>query len=57
MVGVFVNDEFILIDYVLKNRDRVRIVIDDLSFCPVENFIDKVQTCFAKRKIGDFNKK
>ena len=57
MVGVFVNDEFVSIDYVLKNKDRVRSVIDDLSFCPVKNWINKVQTSLAKRKIRVFNKK
>lgn len=57
MVGVFVNDEFVPIDYVLKNKDRVRIVTDDLSFGPSEDWIDKAQTSLAKRKIRDFNKK
>ena len=31
MIGVFVNDEFVPIDYVLRNKDRVRIVTDELS--------------------------
>ena len=57
MVGVFVNDEFVPIDYVLKNKDRVRIVTDDLSFGPREDWIDKAQTSLTKRKIRDFNKK
>ena len=57
MVGVFVNDEFVPIDYVLKNKDRVRIVTDDLSFGPREDWIDKAQTSLAKRKIKEFNKK
>lgn len=57
MVGVFVNDEFVPIDYILKNKDRVRIVTDELSFGPREDWIDKAQTSLAKRKIRDFNKK
>ncbi len=57
MVGVFVNDEFVPIDYVLKNKDRVRIVTDDLSFGPREDWIDKAKTSLAKRKIREFNKK
>lgn len=57
MVGVFVNDEFVPIDYVLKNKERVRIVTDDLSYGPREGWIDKAQTSLAKRKIKDFNKK
>lgn len=57
MVGVFVNDEFVPIDYVLKNKDRVRIVTDELSYGPREDWIDKAQTSLAKRKIKEFNKK
>ena len=57
MVGVFVNDEFVPIDYVLKNKDRVRIVTDDLSFGPREDWIDKAKTSLAKRNIRDFNRK
>ena len=56
MVGVFVNDEYVPIDYVLKNKDRVRIVTDELSYGPREDWIDKAQTSLAKRKIRDFNK-
>ena len=48
MVGVFVNDEFVPIDYVLKNKDRVRIVTDELSYGPREDWIDKAQTSLAK---------
>ena len=57
MVGVFVNDEYVPVDYVLQNKDRVRIVTDDLSFGPREDWIDKAQTSYAKKKIRDFNKK
>ena len=56
MVGVFVNDEYVPIDYVLKNKDRVRIVTDELSYGPREDWIDKAQTSLAKRKINEFNK-
>ena len=57
MVGVFVNDEFVPIDYALKNKDRVRIVTDELSYGPRIDWIDKAQTSLAKRKIRNFNKK
>ena len=56
MVGVFVNDEYVPIDYGLKNKDRVRIVTDDLSYGPREDWIEKAQTSHAKRKILDFIK-
>lgn len=57
MVGVFINDEFVPVDYVLHNKDRVRIVTDDLSYGPREEWIDKAQTSLAKRKIREFNRK
>lgn len=57
MVGVFVNDEFVPIDYVLHNKDRVRIVTDELSYGPRIDWIDKAQTSLAKRKIKEFSKK
>ena len=57
MVGAFVNDEYVPVDYSLNNKDRVRIVTDDLSYGPREDWIDKAQTTYAKRKIREFNKK
>ncbi len=56
MVGVFVNEEYVPIDYVLKNKDRVRIVTDDLSYGPREDWIEKAQTSHARRKIKEFKK-
>lgn len=57
MVGVFANDEFVPVDYVLQNKDRIRIVTDDLSFGLREDWIDKAHTSLAKRKIKEFSKK
>ena len=57
MVAAIVNDEYVPIDYQLKNKDRVKIVTDELSFGPREDWIDKAQTTHAKRKIKEFNKK
>lgn len=57
MVGVFVNDEYVQIDYILQNKDRVRIVTDDLSYGPREDWIDKAHTSLAKKKIREFNRK
>ena len=56
MVGAFVNDEYVPIDYILKNKDRVRIVTDNLSFGPREDWTEKAYTSHAKRKIREFNK-
>ena len=57
MVGAFVNDELVSVDYILKNKDRVRIITDELSFGPKDDWIDKVQTSLAKRKIKEFNER
>ncbi len=57
MVGVFVNDEYVPIDYTLNNKDRVRIVTDDLSFGPREEWAKKAHTSYAKKLILEFNKK
>ena len=57
MVGVFVNDEYVPIDYILKNKDRVRIVTDDLSFGPRKDWIDKAHTSLAKKKIREFSRR
>ena len=56
MVGVFVNDEFVPIDYVLKNKDRVRIITDDLSYGPREEWYNMAKTSYAKKKIKEFRK-
>ena len=55
MVGVFVNDEYVSVDYILKNKDRVRSITDDLSYGPREEWINKAHTSLAKRKIREFN--
>ena len=62
IIGIFkknkftiVNDETVPINYQLKNKDRVRIITDNLSFSPRENWIDIVQTIHAKKKIKEFN--
>lgn len=57
MVGAIVNDEYVDVDILLKNKDRVKIITDDLSFGPRKDWEDKVITTFAKRKIKEFNKK
>ena len=54
MIGAFVNDSIVPLDYGLKNKDRVRIITDNLSKGPREEWISKVQTSYAKKKIKDF---
>ena len=56
MVGAFVNDEAVPIDYTLQNKDRVRIITDDLSFGSRDDWESKAHTSLAKRKIREFNR-
>ena len=57
MVGAFVNDEYVPVDYVLHNKDRVRIVTNELSYGPKEKWLDIAKTSLAKSKIKEFNRK
>ncbi len=57
MVSAVVNDRLVDVDYILKNKDRVRIITDVMSYGPREDWIDKVQTTRAKRKIKEFTNK
>lgn len=57
LVSAAVNDKTVKPDYVLHNKDRVRLVTDIMSYGPREEWIDKVQTTKAKRKIKEFNNK
>ena len=57
MIGVYVNDEFVPVDYVLKTKDRVKIVNNPLSFGPRKEWEDKAYTSHAKKKIREFYKK
>ncbi|MDO4962703.1 MAG: TGS domain-containing protein, partial [bacterium] len=57
MVGAIVNDEYVSVDYQLKNKDRVKVITDDLSYGPREDWISKAKTSYAKEKIKEFNRK
>ena len=57
MVSAVVNDEYVNPDYQLKNKDRVRIVTDILSYGPREDWINIAQTTHAKMKIREFREK
>ncbi len=57
MIGAVVNDEPVSIDYILRNKDRVKILTDPLSFGLRLEWQDKAKTMRAKRLIRDFNRK
>ena len=54
MIAAIVNDQAVSFDYKLKNNDRVRIVTDSKVFVPKDDWLDKVTTTHAKRKIKEF---
>ena len=57
MVGVYVNDNYVPLNYQLKNKDRVRIITDDFSFGPRDDWMDMAVTTNAKKKIKEFYNK
>lgn len=57
MVAAIVNDEYVDVATPLKNKDRVRIITDDLSFGPREDWEEKAVTTYAKRRIREFNRR
>lgn len=57
MVGAFVNDEYVPVDFILSTKDRIRIITNDLSYGPREEWLDKAYTSYAKKKIKEFIKK
>ena len=58
LVGAKVNGEYVTdLGQTLKNRDRITVITDDYSYGPRAEWLDKVNTSKAKKKIKDFNKK
>lgn len=57
MVAAQVNNEYVDVMTELKNKDRVKIITDDLSYGPREDWEDKAVTTYAKREIREFNRR
>ena len=53
-VGAFVNDKLVGLNYILRTNDRVKIITDELSTGPKEEWLDWVNTTTAKKKIKEF---
>jgi len=51
---VFVNDSEVSLDYILQNKDRVTIVINEDSEGPDISWLDYVKTAKARRRIKDY---
>lgn len=56
MIGAVVNGSPTSIDYILQNKDRVKILTDPLSFGPRNGWQDKAHTVRAKRLIRESNR-
>lgn len=56
MVAAFVNDEPVRVNYTLKNKDRVRIIVDNLSYGARKEWLNNAYTSYAKEKIKEFIK-
>lgn len=58
LVGARVNGEYVQdLGYVLKNKDRVVAITDEMSYGPREEWLDKAHTSSAKNKIKRFRHK
>ena len=57
MVAAIVNDEYVPVEYKLKNKDRVKIITDPLSLGPRKEWLDNTNTTKAKRKILEYSEK
>ena len=57
MVAVTINNEYVPINQTLKNKDRVKIITDELSYGPRADWLDIAKTSYAKKKIREFNGK
>ena len=57
MVAAIINDEYVPVETILHTKDRIRIITDDLSYGPRDNWEKVATTTYAKRKIREFNRK
>lgn len=57
LVGGYVNNRKVFPEYVLSNKDRVRIISNDYIYGPKPEWEDIVVTGLAKRKIREFSGK
>ncbi len=54
IVGAIVNDNYVSLDTKLQNKDRVKIITNDLASGPSKSWLNMVKTHNAKRKIREF---
>ena len=54
MTGAVVNDEHVMVDYELKNKDRVKLETDPFSYGSKLHWEKLAKTTYAKSKIRSF---
>lgn len=54
MVGVEINGKYEMPEAILKNKDIVKIITNNYSYGPKNDWLDVVKTTQAKRKIKEF---
>ena len=54
MVYTIVNDKYIPVDYVLNNKNRVRIITDILSYGYRNEWYDMAKTSYVRKRIKEF---
>ena len=57
MVGAYVNGVYVPVETVLQNKDRVRVVVDELSSGPNEEWLKAAVTTRARSKIKEYSKR
>ena len=55
MVSALVNDKQVNPEYILNNKDRVKVITDLMSYGPRKEWLNQVKTSKAKRKIIEIN--
>lgn len=56
MIAAIVNNDEVPLNYILKNKDRVKILTSELSVGPNEEWLKIVKTTKAKRMIKEYKK-
>ncbi len=54
LVGAVVNDEYVGVTHTLHNKDRVKLITDNMSFGPRESWLNVAKTTNAKQMIMQF---
>ena len=57
LVSAIVNDEYVNVDYILHNKDRVKVITDNMSFGPRQEWLNYAKTTNAKQMIMEFKVK